>query len=64
MNSNATMTRPIDFDTAQQQFAHAFARPLAATSVPTADAAGRVPAGRAIARGDAVPYYDFAQWLA
>ncbi|WP_157376202.1 hypothetical protein [Burkholderia ubonensis] len=49
------MTRPIDFETARQQFAHAFARPLAATSVPT---------GRAIARGDAVPYYDFAQWLA
>ncbi|AOK16690.1 molybdopterin biosynthesis protein MoeA [Burkholderia cepacia] len=36
------MTRPIDFETAQQQFAHAFARPLAATSVPTAEAAGHV----------------------
>ncbi|TCW87434.1 molybdopterin molybdenumtransferase MoeA [Burkholderia sp. SRS-46] len=36
------MTRPIDFDTAQQHFAHAFARPLARTSIPTAEAAGRV----------------------
>ncbi|MGU7775540.1 molybdopterin molybdotransferase MoeA [Burkholderia sp. MR1-5-21] len=36
------MTRPIDFDTAQQHFAHAFARSPAATSVPTADAAGRI----------------------
>ncbi|KWI36100.1 gephyrin-like molybdotransferase Glp [Burkholderia stagnalis] len=36
------MTRPIDFDTAQQHFAHTFARPLARTSVPLAEAAGRV----------------------
>ncbi|KVU74612.1 gephyrin-like molybdotransferase Glp [Burkholderia ubonensis] len=43
------MTRPIDFETAQQQFAHAFARPLAATSVPTADAAGRVLAAPLVA---------------
>ncbi|RQS72924.1 molybdopterin molybdenumtransferase MoeA [Burkholderia sp. Bp8963] len=38
----------------------------AGTLQSLADASGvvRLPAGRAIARGDALPYYDFARWLA
>ncbi|RQS96710.1 molybdopterin molybdotransferase MoeA [Burkholderia seminalis] len=33
-------------------------------SLVQASGLARLPAGRAIARGDAVPYYEFAQWLA
>lgn len=33
-------------------------------SLVQASGLARLPAGRRIARGDAVPYYDFAQWLA
>ncbi len=33
-------------------------------SLAHASGLARVPAGERIARGDAVPYYDFARWLA
>ncbi|ALX17132.1 molybdopterin biosynthesis protein MoeA [Burkholderia cepacia JBK9] len=33
-------------------------------SLVQASGLARLPAGRAIARGDAVPYYEFAHWLA
>ncbi|WP_321923024.1 gephyrin-like molybdotransferase Glp [Burkholderia sp. BCC1998] len=33
-------------------------------SLVQANGLARLPAGRRIARGDAVPYYDFAHWLA